>query len=157
MSDKIYIFFIIMGYHPSCFVSNCIHNCCNFGGTCPSTSSGCVHYYYGSENKNNGGTIGGAVAGAIFGVIILIIIACYCYKKRQSQHLQEQMQMQMANNNQHEGTTIIIPGNTAQPAPYGAPGYGQPMYGQPAYGQPAYGQQPAYYNAPPQQQIIITS
>lgn len=73
-----------MGYHPNCTVSTCSRNCCNFAGTCPSTSSGCVYYYYGtSENKNNGGTIGGAVTGAIVGLIILIIIICYCYKKRQ--------------------------------------------------------------------------
>ncbi len=54
------------------------------------------------------------------------------------------------NNGHNDGTTVIITGQPTQP------GYGQPAYGQPAYGQPVYPPQPAYYNQPQAQPIIIT-
>ena len=72
----------------TCYYTNCIHNCCNYYGTCPEDYSTLTYsslytscyYYYGT---NVGAIAGGVVAGVIVAIIVVVVI-CYCYRKRQS-------------------------------------------------------------------------
>lgn len=119
-----------MGFHPDCSVQNCIDNCCNSHGTCPSdyTSGGeswtnCAHSYInvissGSDDYDYESTMALSY-GLSFGIIgLFLFIALVCWiKKRQ----QEQANMVAQNNTGTGDETVIIynPNNQI----YGQQGY----------------------------------
>ncbi len=72
----------------TCALQNCYYGCCDAAGTCPDEEYKCVYYY---SSQMDVITIVGTAIGGVFGVILIIAIACHCYRKRQQSQLQAQI------------------------------------------------------------------